>query len=33
MTEAWLKQAKKKGFNGEKLIADAKALLAKYANA
>ena len=33
VTEAWLKQAKEKGFNGEKLIADAKAALAKYANA
>jgi TRAP-type transport system periplasmic protein len=33
VTEAWLKQAKDKGLNGEKLLADAKALLAKYANA
>ena len=33
VTEAWLKQAKEKGLNGEKLLADAKAALAKYANA
>ncbi|MCL4712268.1 MAG: TRAP transporter substrate-binding protein [Pseudorhodoplanes sp.] len=33
VVEAWLKQAKDKGLNGEKLVADAKALLAKYANA
>jgi TRAP-type transport system periplasmic protein len=33
VTEAWLKQAKEKGLNGQKLIADAKAALAKYANA
>ncbi len=33
VTETWLKQTKDKGLNGEKLIADAKASLAKYANA
>lgn len=33
VVDSWLKQAKEKGLNGEKLIADAKALLAKYANA
>ena len=30
MTEAWLKEAKREGSNGGKLLADAKALLAKY---
>jgi TRAP-type transport system periplasmic protein len=33
VTDVWLKQAKDKGLNGEKLLADAKAVLAKYANA
>jgi TRAP-type C4-dicarboxylate transport system substrate-binding protein len=31
--DAWLKQAKDTGLTGEKLLADAKALLAKYAKA
>lgn len=31
--EAWLKQAKDKGLNGEKLLADARALVAKYGKA
>jgi TRAP-type C4-dicarboxylate transport system substrate-binding protein len=29
--DAWLKQAKDKGLNGEKLLADAKASIAKFA--
>ena len=30
VVDAWLKASKAKGFNGEKLLADARALLAKY---
>ncbi len=33
VVDAWLKQAKDKGLNGEKLLADAKALLSKHASA
>lgn len=33
VVDTWLKEAKAKGLNGEKLLADAKALLKKYENA
>jgi TRAP-type C4-dicarboxylate transport system substrate-binding protein len=33
VVDTWLKQANDKGLNGDKLFADAKALLAKYASA
>jgi TRAP-type C4-dicarboxylate transport system substrate-binding protein len=33
VTAAWLEQSKAKGFDGEALLADAKALIAKYAAA
>jgi hypothetical protein len=33
VVDTWLKQAKDKGLNSEKLLADAKALLKKYETA